>query len=215
MTRPPSPAPGLPRGVRIAALISLLFAAPLGFLSLSESLTLGQLAEHRDALTTSPFSLVDDPALDARIAQAHYDALAPLRESRALVLGILSVVSAFLFVSAGRILRPDGLPLERIRRMLAGSALAAAVLRTIDGAQYAVVAKRMAPFLIEVMKTQPAFQGTAAGELEAVAWIMPATTMVSTAFVAGSLVVLGQYFQSDSVRQAIVAQDGPLTEEED
>jgi hypothetical protein len=215
VTPPVSPTPGLPRGVRLAALLSLLIAAPMGFLALSESLTLGQLAEHREALTTPTFSIVRDRALDARIAQAQYNALAPQRESRALVLGALSVACAFLFVSAGRILRPDGLPLERIRRMLAGSALAAAVLRTIEGAQTAVVAKRMAPLLIEAMKTLPAFQGPAAQELDAVSWIMPATTAVFTAFVAGSLVVLGQYFQSDSVRHAISVQDGPLAEEED
>ncbi|ATB32200.1 hypothetical protein [Melittangium boletus] len=215
MTRPVSPAPSLPRGLRLAAIVSLLFSAPTGFLALSESLGLGQLAEHREAMSSSPFSIVGDPSIDARITQAQYNALEPQRESRALVLGALSVACAFVFVSAGRILRPDGLPLERMRRMLSGSALVVAVLRTVDGAQWAVVAKRMAPVIVDAMKTLPSFQGVASEELQVMIWLMPAISMAFTAFVAGTFVVLGQYFQSDSVRHAIHAQDGALAEEEE
>ena len=215
MTRPVSSAPSLPRGLRLAAIVSLLFSAPTGFLALSESLGLGQLAEHREAAGSSPFSLVGDPTIDARITQAQYNALEPQRESRALVLGALSVACAFVFVSAGRILRPDGLPLERMRRMLSGSALTVAVLRTIDGAQWAVVARRMAPVIVDAMKALPSFQGAAAEELQVMTWLMPAISMAFTAFVAGTFVVLGQYFQSDSVRHAISAQDGALAKEEE
>ncbi len=220
MTRPvEAPPASLPRGLRVAAIVSLLFSAPTGFLALSESLGLGQLEEHREAAKNSPppsFSLLGDPAIDARITQAQYNALAPHRESRALVLGMLSVVCAFVFVSAGRLLRPDGLPLERMRRMLVVSTIAAAVLRTIDGAQWAVVARRMAPTLVEAMKGMPAFQGpNSAEELGVVMWLMPAISMAFTAAVAGVFALLGQYFQSDTVRHAISAQDGALTEEED
>lgn len=215
MTPPVAPAPSLPRGLRLAAIVSLLFSAPTGFLALSESLGLGQLEEHREARAASSFSIVGDPAIDARITQAQYNALAPQRESRALVLGALSVACAFVFVSAGRLLRPDGLPLERMRRMLVFSTLAAAVLRTIDGAQWAVVARRMAPVMVDAMKALPGFQGAAAGELQIMTWLMPAISMAFTAFVAGTFALLGQYFQSDGVRHAIGAQDGALAEEED
>jgi hypothetical protein len=214
VTAPAAPAPHqgpLPRGLRFAAFVCLVLSAFTGFFALSECLGLSQLEDTR---TAANFSLVGDPALDARIAKAQLSALRSLRESRALFLGALSVVCSLAFVSAGRLLRPDGLPLERMRRMLAGSTLAAALLRTIDGAQGAVVARRMGPIIADALKTLPEFQGPTAAPLEVVAWMLPATTMGFTALIAGAFAVLGQYFQSERVRQAIHLRDGRLANED-
>lgn len=214
MTPPAAPAPHkgpLPRGLRFAAFVCLVLSAFTGFFALSECLGLSQLEDPRNAAN---FSLVGDPVLDARIAKAQISALEPLRESRALFLGALSVVCSLAFVSAGRLLRPDGLPLERMRRMLAGSTIAAALLRTIDGAQNAVVARRTGPVIAEALKTLPEFQGPTAAPLEIMAWLLPATTIGLTALIAGTFAVLGQYFQSERVRQAISLSDGRLANEE-
>jgi hypothetical protein len=212
VTHPAPPVQGpLPRGLRFAAFVCLVLSAFTGFFSLSECLGLSQLEETRSAAN---FSFVGDPVLDARIAQAQLSALQPLRESRSLFLGALSVVCSLVFVSAGRLLRPDGLPLERMRRMLAGATLAAALLRTIDGAQGAVVARRMGPVIIDALKTLPEFQGPAAAPLEAMAWLLPATTIGFTALIAGAFALLGQYFQSERVRQAISLRDARFARED-
>jgi hypothetical protein len=195
--------------------VCLVLSAFTGFFALSESMGLSRLSELRDARGPSHLSIVGDPALDARISEAQLAALESMREPRSFLLGALAVTCAFAFVSAGRMLRPQGLPLERMRRMLAGAAIASALLRTIDGAQSAVVARRVGPVIAEAMKSLPEFQGPAAAHLHLMPGIVSAITIVLTAFVAGTFALLGQYFRSEGVRQAICVQDGDLAEEED
>ncbi|QRK04995.1 hypothetical protein JQX13_32940 [Archangium violaceum] len=215
MSRPVSPSQGLPRGIRFAAFVCLVLSAFTGFFALSESMGLSRLSEFREASGSSNFSIVGDPSIDARIADAQLAALEPMRESRALTLGALSVACALVFVAAGRMLRPDGLPLERMRRMLGGAAITAALLRTIDGAQGAVVARRMGPVMVEAMRTLPEFQGPAADHLQVMPWLVSASAVGLTALVAGTFALLGQYFRSEHVRQAVSLLDGDLAEEED
>ncbi|MGZ3459609.1 MAG: hypothetical protein ACXU86_14035, partial [Archangium sp.] len=214
MNRPVSPSRALPRGIRFAAFICLVLAAFTGFFALSGCLELGQLTELREATNAPRFSIMGDPAVDARISEARFAALESMREPRSLVLGALSMACALLFVSAGRMLRPGGLALERVRRVLGGSAITVALLRTIDGAQDAVVARRVGPLLAEAMKSLPEFRGVDAAHLQLLPWLISASTMALTAFVAGTFALLGQYFRSEHVRQAISTQDGELAEEE-
>jgi len=44
-------------------------------------------------------------------------------------------------------------------------------------------------------------------------WMAMGMSVFATALVAGTFALLGQYFRSDSVREAITAQDGPPEEE--
>lgn len=215
---PPVPAPqGLPRGIRFAAILCLVLSSLTGFSALRETLELGHLSELRDeASNMARFSKERDMILVARISEAQFAALEPMRESRSLVLGALSVACALAFVTAGRLLRPGGLPLERMRRLLGGAAIAAALLRTIDGAQWAVVARRMAPAMMEVLHTVPNLDAQALADVRAnLPGFAAALTMGMTALIAGTFAVLGQYFRSEGVRQVISAQDGELAEEED
>jgi hypothetical protein len=153
-----SPPQGLPRGIRLAAWVCLVLSAFTGFFALQETIKLGHLAELRDqANDVTRFSKDADMIAFARVSEAELAALEPMRDSRSLVLGALSVACAFIFVSSGRLLRPGGVPMERARRLLSGAAIAAAVLRTIDGAQLAVVARRMGPALAQFITTRPAY----------------------------------------------------------
>lgn len=213
-----SPSQGLPRGIRLAAWVCLVLSAFTGFFALQETLKLGHLAELRDqAINVTRFSKDADLIAFARVSEAELAALEPMWESRSLVLGALSVVCAFVFVSSGRLLRPGGVSLERARRLLSGAAIAAAVLRTIDGAQLAVVARRMGPALAQFISTRPAYhEAETAAQLEAgMAWLASLTMMGFTALIAGTFALLGQYFRSEHVRQVIVARSGDLAEEED
>jgi hypothetical protein len=159
-----------------------------------------------------------DPAINERLVEAQLSALKPMRESRSLVLGALSVACAFVFVSAGRMLRPAGLPLERVRRLLAAASITAALLRTIVGAQDTVVFKRMAVVMAEALSHHPELKTP---ELVAqfkatILFVMSAAMVFQTALIAGTFALLGQYFRGESVRQAVLAQGGEeLAEEED
>lgn len=209
--------PTLPRRIRFAAVVCLVLSGLTGLFALSELMSLGHLSELREAKEPR-LSMFGDPAVTQQALEAQLSALEPMRESRSLVLGALSVACAFVFVAAGRMLRPGGLPLERVRRLLGGAAIVAALLRTIDGAQWAVVAKRMALTLADALSKQPEFQSPemAAQLKPTVLFFMSASTMLQTAVIAGTLALLGQYFRSETVRQAVIAHGGDdLAEEED
>jgi hypothetical protein len=208
--------PELPRGIRIAAMVCLVLSGLTGLFSLTEALGLSRLSELKEA-GPSRFTLVGDPAVTERAFEAQYSALEPMREARSLVLGALSVACAFAFVSAGRLLRPGGLSMERMRRMLGATAFAAAALRTIDGAQWAVVVRRTAQAMAEAMSTLPEFKDPAlSAQLQST---LPSILLVGTGFhtllIAGTFALLGQYFHSERVRQAITARDPSPDEEED
>jgi hypothetical protein len=215
---PDSPTPLLPRRLRFAAAVCLVLSALTGFSALRETLELERLGELRDEVSNlSRFSHEPDMIVAARITEAQIAALEPMRESRSLVLGALAVACSFAFVASGRLLRPGGLPLERMRRVLAGSAILAALLRTIDGAQWAVVARRIAPVMAEHLSTLPVFQeAQLAAQLKtSLPGMASAFAMVLTAVIAGTFALLGQYFRSQHVREAVLAQDGTFAEEED
>ncbi len=214
---PPDVLPPLPRRIRFAAVVCLVLSGLTGLFSLSEMMSLGHLSELRDS-DQPRLSMFGDPAVTQRAFEAQLSALEPMRESRSLVLGALSVACAFTFVAAGRLLRPGGLPLERVRRLLGAASIVAALLRTIDGAQWAVVARRMAVTLVDALRQQPEFQAPEmAAQLEpTVLFFMSASTMLQTAVIAGTFALLGQYFRSETVRQAVIAHGGDdLAEEED
>jgi hypothetical protein len=196
--------------------VCLVLSSFTGLFALSEALGLGHLSELKEA-SEPRITLMADKAVTDRAFEAQFAALEPMREPRSLVLAALSGACALVFVSAGRLLRPDGLPLERMRRLLGGASIAAALLRTIDGAQWMVVAKRMGIAMAEAMVTLPEFKEPemAAQVKVTVPLLMSGSTVLQTAFVAGAFALLGQYFRSERVRQAISAQDGHLAEEED
>lgn len=215
MTRPVAPRPVLPRGVRFAAAVAFLLSAVTGFFTLNEFAELSRLSELRAASASQPFTVVGDPKLDAPIAQAWFAALESMRESRSLILGALLVAYALVFVSSGRMLRPEGLRLEGMRRLLGGSAIAVALLRTIDGAQLSVVASRMGPALANAMRVVSGAQGAEADAYESAAGLVTASVALFTAFIAGTFALLGQYFRGERVRQAILALDATLAEEDE
>jgi hypothetical protein len=74
---------------------------------------------------------------------ARFSAESSMSEPRSFLLGSLAVVCALAFVAAARILRPGGMPREGMRRLLSWASLLAAILRTIDGAQFQVVIDHM------------------------------------------------------------------------
>jgi hypothetical protein len=206
---------GLPRGIRFAALVSLVLAALTGWSALSEATQLEHFYESRERQLEVDYpTWMGEQALMETVVRTHFSALEPMREPRLVLMGVLSIACAFVFVAAARMLRPDGLPREGMRKMLGRAALVVAVLRTIDGAQLAVVARRMGVAMAEVLRHLPAYQDDVGTQVaSSVPSVAVFASVLGTAIIAGTFALLGQYFRSDSVRDAVLARD-PEPEED-
>jgi hypothetical protein len=196
----------LPTRIRNAAVGCMLISAGVGFFSASEALSLAQVAELKEGHLFRIPTLKDS----AEVEKVLIRALRPMRALRAGILSALSVACAFSFVSAGRLLYPRGLSRENMRRLLATSLLIAAVLRTVDGAQWAVVmhrvAKEAAPQILA-----GAFNNAAGLDPEAkqlMPMIFSAVTVVQTGIVVGAFTLLAHYFRLQRIKEGIAtAQD--------
>ncbi|MFP2907941.1 hypothetical protein ACLESD_23400 [Pyxidicoccus sp. 3LFB2] len=212
MTVSASRSSGLPRGIRFAAMVSLVLAAFTGWSALREATELAHFYEVRELhLENAPPAWMGDRDVIQQVVRTQYSALEPMREPRAVLMGLLSIACAFVFVSAGRMLRPDGLPREGMRKLLGRAAITVAVLRTIDGAQFAVVSRRMGTVLAESLGKLPENQDPVAAQVVSsiAPWFAVGLSVFGTVLVAGTFALLGQYFRSDSVRDAVLAQDPP------
>ncbi|HET9036397.1 MAG TPA: hypothetical protein VFN45_09340 [Myxococcaceae bacterium] len=141
--------------------------------------------------------------LFAKLAEAHARASQPDRHARAALLVVLAISMFFTFVSAGRVLRPAGLPREGIRRLLCGAALVSAILRTVDGAADAAFALRFARLATQVLppgQRVPSDSGLAPT-------LTLGTSVLQTVLVAGALAIVAQYFRSARVKAWAALQD--------
>jgi hypothetical protein len=210
----PAPqSPRLPPGISVAAVLCLILSGMTGMCSASEAARLVNLSESKEDALRGMEGLAEPAVLERmeRVAQAQISALEPMREPRSLVLGALAVTCAFAFVAAGRMLRPAGLSREGMRRLLGGAAIIAALLRTIDGAQWLVVVKRTNAAAVDLLSLQFKAMPPPVADLMGTLFphLLPALVLAHTFFIAGAFVVLGRYFHSERVRAAVTAQDGP------
>lgn len=205
----------LPRGVRIAAALCLVLSTLTGMLACSEASVMMNFEAHRQAQRDNPPTvslLGKDPAVTQALVEAQMSALSPMRESRALVLCGLTVACTLLFFASSRMLRsPEGMPRDGFRQLLGGAGIFAALMRTIDGAQWTVVARHSSQAMVEGLKGLPEFKDPAAAEqlYSLVPSLMTASAVLPTVLVAGGFALLAQYFRSEGVRAAIVTLDGP------
>jgi hypothetical protein len=196
----------LPGRVRLASLLALVLAGVCGLLSAWEGFSLSRFSELRQARPA--FRLAPDPALAEQLRASQMLALEQMREPRMVVLFALSLACSLTFVASTRLLRPAGLPREGVRRILVWALVSAAALRTIDGAQATVVAQRAAEVLRRELPLPPGIEGATAERLRGM--LAPAAlvgTLLQTVLVAGTLIVLSQYFRSPGVRQWVEQAD--------
>ncbi|XXF80302.1 hypothetical protein P2318_11260 [Myxococcaceae bacterium GXIMD 01537] len=211
--RPPPVPAQMPRGIRIAAVLCLVLSFISGMFSVMEASGLANFEEFKaDQLQRAESSKTSES--DRAMVAAHMAALSPIREPRAALLMALSVACALSFVASGRMLRPAGLPRDRIRRLLGGAVIACAVLRTIDGAQFAAALSHMSPAMIDALLTRPEIrEGGSPEQLRGVlSMLILGGSVAHTALMAGAFALLGQYFRSNRVREAVLAQDGPTSD---
>jgi hypothetical protein len=204
------PGPRLPRAVRLAALLCFVLASLTLLSSLQDLTVLAHLEQLRDELArpgaaaARPTRFNLDPELQRRALQTQLDALEPLRTSRAVVLVGLAGACFLIIGASGHLMRRAGvLPREGMRLLLGRAALVAAVLRTVEGAQSAVVWRRLGPVLVENTPGAEALR-------EVAPTAFAASAMVFTALVVGLYLALAQYFRSERVRQLVAAQEPQL-----
>jgi len=167
----------------------MLVSGISGAASVSEAVGLS------DLITRSSESLprgTPTEELFARLAEAHDRAAQPDRHARAALFIVLAISMFFTFVSAGRVLRPAGLPREGIRRLVCGSAVVSAVLRTVTGGADAAFALRFARVAAQLLPPGERFS-TASGVTPMLAM---GISVAQTVLVAGSLAIIAQYFRS-------------------
>jgi hypothetical protein len=91
-----------------------------------------------------------------------------------------------------------------MRRIAGGAAIAAGILRTIDGAMSAVVGQRAGT---AVAKLSGPFEGLGASDSEAFKSIVPSlfvtVVVLLTILFAGTFVAVGQYLRSDRARRLL------------
>jgi hypothetical protein len=208
----PEHVPTPPR-MRQAAVLVVVITSLVGLMSAAEAFGLGSLEQHRHRIHDDArrFPFVGDPELLAAANDAQMSALEGMKTSRGLVLGALAGVCVVGLFSALRLMRPDGVAREGIRRVLVGSLLLAAGLRTVDGAQWAVVAQRSMRAAVEHLQKMDPARGGGISVPEAVTQPLTLTfVLLHTALMAGALLLLGQYFRSEKIKQLVALQDRQL-----
>jgi hypothetical protein len=207
------------RSMKRAAILGLLLSGAVGFLSVDEAYTLAHLSAWKQvqeaqptpkALTLpseAPTSTADAMReqvqlfrdVNAVVQAAQISALEPMSRHRSALLTALAFACALAFAASIRLLRPSGLSIEGMRRLLGMAALIAAVLRTIEGAQFTVIARRMGAALDSALAN-----GSPDSELTgAMASLMTSASVGLTALIAGSFLVLSLYFRSEKVKLAL------------
>ncbi len=215
----PGPAP-LPARVRRLAILSMGVAGLIGIGSANEAAMLSNL----DALREVPLArsgatvLFADRAVMEKAMEAQVNALIlalkPMAAARGLTLAALAVASALVFVSAGRLLRPAGLPREGARALLGGSAIVSAVLRTLDGAQLAAVAEKVGLAVgKQFALSEPYRADPASAEVlpRMMGVVLTGFSVGLTVLMVGALASLGFYFRSAKVRLTVAAEDERLS----
>lgn len=198
--RPPEK---LPLGIRNACLVALVLSAVVGLLSASEALTLVHFSELKSLEPPSVSDRLQRELLE-KGREAQLIALEGMRFPRALTLCALSLICALAFVASGRLIRPRNVERERMRQLLVFSSISAALLRTVDGAQSAVVARRVGVALGKVGADLASLPEVSA---EDVRRMFPSAAIgiavLQTVLVAGTFALLWQYFRSQKVRQLL------------
>jgi len=205
----------LPAALRNVSLLCMALAALVGFFSMSELLGLAHVAEPSPTAGRLPSPFGSEAF--QRGYEAQLSALEAMRVARALTLVSLGLACALNLVSASRLIWPRGwrlshtapaLPREGMRKLIVASSVAVALLRTLDGAQLAVVARRVGAAMGRSASSLPAFESASPAILEAKlrSWAVT-IAVVQTAVVVGAFAFFSHYFRSQRVRGMLAALD--------
>lgn len=208
----------MPKMMRNLALLAMVLASFAGIFAAADAMSLGSLQQKPEQLkemaTRLPF--VTHPETMVATAEAQIAVLEGMKGSRGVVLSTFAIACVVIFISARWILVANALPREGARRVLSNALLFAAALRTIDGAQAAVIVQKVNKAVAPVMAQEAT--GDAMGALlmkHVVPTITLGASIAFTAVMAGGFLLLSQYFRSERVRQVVAAQDATVERPEE
>lgn len=200
----------LPGRLRLASILTVLLSGLCGLWSAWEGFSLFRFAELKQAPPAVRY--LPDPALAAELRASELLALEQMREPRMVVLFALALACSLGFVASTRLLRPAGLPREGVRKILVWALVLAAALRTIDGAQAAVVYRSAAGVLRRGLTVPPSVTEAAAEQMRGlVAPTAVGVAILQTALVVGPFLLLSQYFRSARVKEWVAHADAQVS----
>ena len=198
----------LPLAIRNMALACMALSALVGFFSLTELLALIQPNDP----TRLPLQLPGTFGSEAfkKGVEAQRAAVEAMRVARVLTLSGLGMACALSFVAASRLIWPRGLRRESMRRLVVGSSVAVALLRTLDGAQLTVVARRVGGAMGRSANSLPGLSELTPVEAEAAvrSWVV-AVAILQTAVLVGAFAFVSHYFRTQRAKQLLEALDNP------
>lgn len=193
-----------PWDLRLMAVLCTLLSAMVGFGASAGAMEVLSPPSPSEQSLSIGNALASEAYLHAM--EVERQALEPMRGPRALILFALSVCAGVTLIGGIRLVRPSGLPREGVRRLTAGAALIAAVLRTLDGAQELAVAKRTAQALGEFVVKLLELNVSAEWQL-ALQRAFVAGMVMKTIVFAGAFAALWTYLSTQRVRN-VVGDDG-------
>ena len=202
----------LPPGLKRVTIIALVLSGMLGFGAAQGVTALYDPPSPSDVAS----QLKPMPGLESQpelyrealkaLAVAQISAFESMRGSRTAILFGLWATSALVFVACLRLMKPRGAPREGVRRLLATTTLITAVLRTLDGAQAAAVARRAGAAFDRVLSKSTELPGGWPEGLWANGFA--GLSMLMSLVVGGGLLMLSRYYRSDRVREVTLQLDG-------
>jgi hypothetical protein len=205
---PPGGPGKLPLAIRNMALACMALSALVGFFSLTELLSLIQPSDPPRWPLQLPGTFGSEAFM--RGVEAQRAAIEGMRAARALTLSGLGLACALNFVAASRLIWPRGLRRESMRKLVVGSSVAVALLRTLDGAQLTVVARKVGGAMGRSANLIPALSELPPAEVEATmrSWAV-AVAVLQTAVLVGAFAFFSHYFRTQRAKQLLEALDNP------
>jgi hypothetical protein len=205
--KPGAPYPKLFRiallaAVTVGALVSFSAAQGMSLAIMAPDLSRDDDAKLDRLPGLVPYANVQEEALKAS-RRAHLGAVEAMGGSRVVILLGLSASASIVFLSALFLRWSTQAPKPAIARRLGWAAVAAAIFRTLDGAQELVITRRSADAGLKVLveKNVPDVANTAGYAVG----VLSALTIGWTALVVALFVALWSYFRSDKVRTLLEA----------
>lgn len=159
---------------------------------------------------SGPMAQLLPPEVLRAVVRAETQQLESIKGFRLAVLMLLSTAATVVFLSAFRLLRPAGVPRQGARQILSLGLLLAAIARTVEGAQAASVAQRMAQAML---RAGGALKLPWAEEADSAVITMVASSAAFSLCVVGGLLALRSHFESAAVKQQLEKLDRELPSE--
>jgi hypothetical protein len=158
----------------------------------------------------TPYAKEQQAALQAS-QRATLGAIEGMGASRVLILLALSATASMVFMGALFIRWSSNAPRANLARLLGTAAFAAALFRTLDGAQELVIARHAAQAGVKALIAANVPDAAAGSGFTL--GVISAVSVLWTAFVVGLFLFLGSYFRSDTVRGLLEATGGGSDDE--